>query len=142
MSAMDEQGMNEKNRAICFLQQRPINVFSRAFEKQNTYFETASGNCESPTMLTLSVVEFEVTTVTEIVVQHSRSSSRASGAESPAAIATPSKDTGANSCFEPKTRRSSVSSPSTTMDDPRTDGDATQGKATSYLCDIVLSVVS
>ncbi|KAL1478206.1 hypothetical protein MTO96_016393 [Rhipicephalus appendiculatus] len=41
MSTMDEQGMNEKNRAICFLQQRPINVFSRAFEKQNTYFETA-----------------------------------------------------------------------------------------------------
>ncbi|KAK8784762.1 hypothetical protein V5799_008875 [Amblyomma americanum] len=37
---MDEKCMNEKNRAICFLQQRPINVFSRAFEKQNTYFET------------------------------------------------------------------------------------------------------
>ncbi|KAL1478207.1 hypothetical protein MTO96_016394 [Rhipicephalus appendiculatus] len=74
-------------------------------------------------MLTLSVVEFEVTTVTEIVVQHSRSSSRASGVESPA-VATPSKDIGNG--FELKTRRSSVSSSSTTMDDPCADGDATQ----------------
>ncbi|KAH6933612.1 hypothetical protein HPB50_016800 [Hyalomma asiaticum] len=117
---MDEQGMNEKNRAVCFLQQRPVNVFSRAFEKQNTYFETVhylrrravryDKYSSSPhhgvllrhlrrvttellnaNMLTLSVVEFEVTTVTEIVVQHSRSSSRASGVESPA-VATPSKD--------------------------------------------------
>ncbi|XP_050042597.1 kazrin isoform X1 [Dermacentor andersoni] len=73
-------------------------------------------------MLTLSVVEFEVTTVTEIVVQHSRSSSRASGVESPAA-ATPSKDCG-GSGFELK-RRSGASS-SATMDDPCGDGDETQ----------------
>ncbi|CAN7937519.1 unnamed protein product, partial [Ixodes hexagonus] len=38
---MDDQVMNEKNRAFAFLQNnRPLNVFSRAFEKQNIYFET------------------------------------------------------------------------------------------------------
>ncbi|KAM7312416.1 hypothetical protein ISCGN_009321 [Ixodes scapularis] len=68
---MDDQVMNEKNRAFAFLQHRPLNGFSRAFEKQNIYFETVwtSSRGKAAPMLTLSVVEFEVITVTEIVVQ-------------------------------------------------------------------------
>ncbi|XP_077534183.1 liprin protein kazrin isoform X2 [Haemaphysalis longicornis] len=44
---MDDKNMNEKNRALIFLHQRPLNVFSRAFEKQNTYFETAIQSLDS-----------------------------------------------------------------------------------------------
>ncbi|KAK8784763.1 hypothetical protein V5799_008876 [Amblyomma americanum] len=82
-------------------------------------------------MLALSVVEFEVTTVTEIVVQHSRSSSRAS-VESPAAAGGPGYEYAAG--FD--NRRSRAATPSSgdpVGDEERTaiDSAETQGKVTN-----------
>ncbi|XP_077510437.1 liprin protein kazrin isoform X2 [Amblyomma americanum] len=82
-------------------------------------------------MLALSVVEFEVTTVTEIVVQHSRSSSRAS-VESPAAAGGPGYEYAAG--FD--NRRSRAATPSSgdpVGDEERTAIDSAETQAIQSL---------